>query len=55
MDGIVFSSSYHWYYIHGSRMYITHIKENSRTKYGGGKTSVLYFSKWRKARYRYGP
>ena len=26
-------SSCHWYYLHGSRMYITHIKRDSRTPY----------------------
>jgi len=33
MVGIVFSSSFHWYYIHGSRMYIFKIVRNSRTQY----------------------
>ena len=31
MVGIVFSSSFHQYYIHGSTIYTTHIKRNSRT------------------------
>jgi len=33
MVGIFFLSSFHWPDIHGSKMYITHIKHNSRTLY----------------------
>jgi len=31
MVGIVCSNPFLWYYIHGWRMYLTHIKHNSRT------------------------
>jgi len=31
MVGIVFSISFYWCYIHGSRMFKTHIKRDSRT------------------------
>ena len=45
---IVSSSSFHWYYIHGSRMCRTHITHNFRTLYvvskiQGGITSNLIF------------
>jgi len=33
MVGIIFSSSFLWYYINGSRLHITLIKFNSRTSY----------------------
>ena len=33
MVGIVFSSSFHWYSIHCSIIYITHIQRNSRSPY----------------------
>ena len=33
MVGIFFSSSFHWYYIHDSRMYTSQIIRNSRTPF----------------------
>jgi len=45
MVGIVFLSSFYWYYIHGARMYITCIKRNSIEKYRERKISNLIFSK----------
>jgi len=41
MVRIILSSSFHWYYIivYGSRMYVTHIKHNSRLNI----TKVLNF------------
>mgnify|MGYP000725364375 CR=1 FL=1 len=47
MVGIIFSNYFLWYYRHASRMYITHIKRNSRTLYvvstiQGGKTSLVF-------------
>ena len=47
------SSSFHWYYIHTSRMHITHTKRNSRTPYvvtkiQGDKTLKSFFLKWQK-------
>jgi len=48
MVGIVYSGSFHLYYIHGSRMYKTQIKRNSRTtfvvlKIQEGKTLKSFF------------
>ena len=40
---IVFSSSFDWYYIHGSRMYVTYIKRNSRTLHVGSIISSKSF------------
>jgi len=57
MVGLVFSSSFHWYYMHGSRMYITHIKHNFRTLYQVLKRDMVklstsvFFSKCRNTRY----
>jgi len=54
MVSIVISSSFHWYFKHGSRWYITHIKRYSRTPYvvwkknmsdGGCNFKVVFFSK----------
>jgi len=44
MVGIVLSNCFHWYIIHAFRMFINHIKRNSRTLYEfskiqGGQTS----------------
>ena len=50
--GIVFSSSFHWYYIHvhGSKMFITHKKAILEPckfpKYRGLKLQSRFFSKW---------
>jgi len=33
MVGFVFSNYFNWYFIHGSKMYITHINRNTRTQY----------------------
>ena len=41
--GILFLSSFHCYYIHGSRMYITNIKRNSRTLFVVAKFRELMF------------
>ena len=56
MVGIVFSSSFYWYYIYGSKMYITHITHNSKTLYihedskiqGWVSNLKSFFSKLRK-------
>jgi len=61
MVGILFSSSLHWYNIHDSRMYITHMKHNSRTLYihvvskiqGWVSNLMSFFSKRRKTRNRF--
>ena len=47
---IVFSMTFHWCYIHGSSIYIAHIKRNSRTIYvvsyirGEGDFKVFFYS-----------
>ena len=55
MVEFVFSSSFYWYFIHGSIMYITHLKRYSKTMYeveintgGGYNFNVVFFSKLRK-------
>ena len=56
MVEILFSSSSYWYFIHGSIMYITHLKRYSKTMYevekkyrGEGIISMsFFFSKLRK-------
>ena len=57
MVGIICSSPSQWYYIHGSRMYITYKKLNSRyfsvvKNILGGKTLKSFYSKLLKTKYR---